>query len=425
MENYEEIMNERKKKIFGKGIMIFFGTMMVITFFSKTIQNMLLPEVTVSRPSSGILTYEAAGTGTIIPKETVHVYPQSTKRIKEIRIEAGEKVKKGQILALLYSQASDSKLTEEEINLRKLETNLEKLLLETKSTQVGILEVEMEKASERVAKLKDDLNKKHKLLEAGAETAENVREAQYNLETAQKDYQQKKIELQEEKNKQQVSQEEKRKDIEALRYDIQSQQLKIEELQGEEAVISPCDGIVKEIYAQSGKLAPDHEPICSVVHSEKGFSLSVSLDLENNSFVSAGDSMLVSLKSTGKLVDIPIRKIVIKDNYKELTADLDETDFLGGERVDYRIIKKSKNFNMMIPNTALGRDNGGYFIFLLKEREGALGKEYYAEKQYVTIGDSDNRNTVIVGGLENRSNIVYDSEKVIRDGSRVRLKQRM
>ncbi|SNT22121.1 Multidrug efflux pump subunit AcrA (membrane-fusion protein) [Anaerovirgula multivorans] len=424
MQNYEEINDKQKKKIFGKAIIIFFSTMLIITFFSKTIQNMFLPEVTVSKPHSGILTYETAGTGTIIPKETLNIYSESIKRVKEIKVEAGEKVKKGETIAVLYSQASNNKLTEEEIHLKKLEANLEKLLLETKSTQVGILELEVEKALEKVNKLENDLDKKLKLLEAGVETGENVKEAQYHLETAEKDYQQKKVELQEEKNRQQISEEEKKRDIEAQRYDIQAQQLKIDELQEEERILSPYDGLVKEIHYQSGELTRDNEPICSIVHSEKGFVFSVSLDLENNSFISVGDSILVYLKSASKYIDIPIKKIVIKDNFKEVTADLDERDFLGGEKLDYRIIKKSKNFNTLVPNSALGRDNSGYFVFLLKEREGALGKEYYVEKQYVNIGDSDNRNTVILEGLDNKTSIVYDSEKAIHDGSRVRPQQR-
>ncbi|SCY65024.1 efflux RND transporter periplasmic adaptor subunit [Alkaliphilus peptidifermentans] len=424
MKNYEEINDMQRKKVFGKAIIVFFSTMLIITFFSKTIQNMLLPMVTVSRPHSGILTYETAGTGTIVPNEVLSIYPESTKRVKEIKVEAGDKVEKGEIIAVLYSQASDNKLFEEEIYLKKLEANLEKLLSETKSTQVEILELEAEKALERVNKLQDDLDKKLKLLEAGAETGENVKEAQYNFEIAQKDYQQKKTQLEIEKNSQQVSQEGRIKEIEFLRYDIQMQQFKVAELKEEEIIISPCDGIVKEINSQNGELALENKPICLIVHLEKGFIFSASLNIDSNNFISVGDYILVNLRSENKLIDIPVKKINIKDNYKELTADLDETDFLGGEKLDYRIIKKSKNFNTLIPNTALGRDNGGYFVFLLKEREGALGKEYYAEKQYISVGDSDNRNTVILEGLDNRTNIVYDSKEAIHDGSRVRPQQR-
>ncbi|AOY78030.1 HlyD family secretion protein [Clostridium formicaceticum] len=424
MQNYEEIKEEQRKKVFGKAIVIFFMSMLIITFFSKTIQNIFLPVVAVSRPYSGILTYETVGTGTIIPRETLNIYPDSTKRIKEIKVEAGEKVKKGQVIAILYNQVSNNKLLEEEINLRKLETNLEKLLLQTKDTQIEILELEIEKTLERVNKLQEDLDKKMVLLEAGAETADSVKEAQYNLEIGRKDYQQKNKELQEENSKQQISQEEKKREIEALRYDIQLQQLKIVELQEEETILSPCEGIVREIHYQSGGLAVDNQPICSIIDLDKGFVFSASIDLEDNSFISVGDSILVYLKSASKLIDIPIKKITIKDNSKELKADLEEGDFLGGEKLDYRIVKKSKNFNILVPNTALGRDNSGYFVFILKEREGTLGKEYYIKKQYISVGDSDNQNSVILDGLDHRTNIVYDFEKAIHDGSRVRPQQR-
>ena len=420
MQNQEKTNDQKKREIFGKAIIIFFMTILLLTLFSRTIQNILLPRVTIAKPRSGILVYEVNGTGSIIPSETLKIYPKSTKKVKDFMVETGEKVNKGQVIAVLSGKSS----AEAEIELKILENKLEKLLLETKDSQLEIQQLELEKALKEMNKLAADLKKKEKLLETGGVTINQIEEEKYNLEIASKDYQQKKIEFDNARNNQQISRQKNKKEIEVLHYELELQRLKIAQLQEEEIIISPFDGIIKEIYYQRGELAFENEPVCSIINTKKGFIFSASLDIEKNSLISVGDTISIILKSRNKTINRPIEKIIIKDNYKELRAVIEETDFLGGEKFDYRIIKRSKSYNTIIPNTALGRDNGGYFVYIIKEREGALGKEYYVKKEYITTGDSDNQNTVVAKGLENRTSIVYSFEKIITDGSRVWPQQR-
>lgn len=419
MENHKKINYEKRRKIIGKAIIIFFSIMLIITFFSKTIQNILLPGVIVTKPHPGILVYEAWGTGTIIPRETLEIYPESVKKVKEIKIQAGNKVKKGQVLAVLSSKPSGYKLAEQELELKILKNKLEKLLLDTEDSQQKVLQLEVEKALDKKISLQNELKKIQKLLKAGAVTNNQFADAKYKLELAQKDYEQKKIELENKKEKQLISRHEKGKEIDILRQQIKLKQIKLEQLKEEEKIISPFEGIVKEIYYQKGQLALENQPICSLINSKKGFVFSVSLKRDEKKFISVGDTITVVIKSKNKAINRPIEKIIFQGDNKKIMAVINETNFQGGEKFEYRIIKKSNSFNTIIPNVSLGQDNKGYFIYRIKERDGALGKKYYVEKQYITIGDSDNRNTVVLTGLDNKTSIVYSSEKLINDGNRV------
>lgn len=424
MENYREVNDKKRKRIFRRAIVIFFGTMLFITFFSKTIQNLSLPKVILSQPYSGTLTYEITGFGYIVPKEALKLYPNSTKKVKEIKAEIGEQVKKGQIIAILYNEVSDPKLAEEEIKLKALETRLEKLLLSNKNNEIENLELELEKAMKKLKDSQRNFKQKKELVELGAEATENLNEAQYDMEIAENEYEQKKLELETTKENKEVSLNKQKKDIESLKYDIQIQQLKISQLKDEEVLTSPYDGIVKEIYYENSELAFDDKPFCLIVNPKKGFSFSADIQEEDESLVAIGDPLSISLKSKGKTINATIKRIITKDNNKKFIADIDETEFLGEEKFRYRIIKKSKTFHTLVPNTALGKDNSGNFIFIVKEREGAFGKEHYVEKQYLSIGDNDNQNTVIIDGLDNRASIVYDFSKPIYENSRVRPTQR-
>lgn len=424
MKEYSKIDDEKRQKLFKRAIIIFFGTMLIITFFSKTIQNLSLPNVVLSQPHSGILTYEITGFGNIVPKEAIKLYPNSTKKVKEIKVEVGEEVKKGQIIAILHNEASYPELEKEEIKLKSLETKLEKLLLNTKSTEIENLELEAVKAMKKLKNSQNSFDQKKQLVELGAEAIEHLNKAKYDLEIAKNEYQQKKLALKTAKENQQVSLNKQKKNVESLKYDIEIQQLKISQLKEEEVIISPYDGIVKEIYYQNSDLAFNDKPLCLVVNPEKGFVFSADIKNDDENIVSVGDPISIILKFKNKTVDKTIERIITMDNGKKIISDIDEIDFIGGEKYKYRIVKKSKSFNTLIPNTALGKDNSGNFVFLIDEREGALGREYYVKKEYVGIGDNDNHNTVILRGLDNTTNIIYDFNKPIYEGSRVRPTQR-
>lgn len=424
MQEYSKAVDKKRQKIFEKTIIIFFGTMLIITFFSKTIQNLSLPNVVLSQPHSGVLTYEITGFGNVVPKEAIKLYPNSTKKVKEIKVEVGDEVKKGQIIAILHNEASDPKLAEEEIKLKSLETKLEKLLLSTKNTEIENLELEVTGAMKKLKNLQKNFEQKKQLVELGAETAENLNEAQYDLEIAKNEYKQKKLKLNTAKENQQIFLNKQKKDVESLKYDIQIQQLKISRLKEEEVIISPYDGIVKEIYYQNSELAFYDKPLCLIVNPEKGFVFSTKIEHDDENIVSIGDSISIILKFKNKTIDKKIEKIITTDNGKKIISDMDEIDFLGGEKYKYRIVKKSKSFDTLIPNTTLGKDNSGNFVFLVDEREGALGKEYHVKKAYVSIGDNDNHSTVILRGIDNSNNIIYDFNKPIYEGSRVRPTQR-
>ncbi|MCT4563920.1 MAG: hypothetical protein N4A68_06315 [Maledivibacter sp.] len=424
MEYYEKNNDVRRQKIIRKVIIIFFSSMLIITFFSKTVQNLSLPNVIVSQPHSGILTYEMSGFGTIVPEEALKIYTSTTKKIKKLEVEIGDNIKKGQTIAILHNEALQQGLGEEEIRLEALKTKLKKLLLDTTNSEVNTLQFEVKKAMKDFENSQRIFDQKKQLHGLGVENSENLKEAQYSLEKSRLEYEQKKLQLESAKEKEQAYLLKHAKDIEALKYDIQIQQLKVDKQNKEEMLISPCNGIIKELYYQNGELALNNQPICLIVNPDKGFIFSAHIEHTDGNYIEVGDPVSILLKSRNKAIDASIKKIVNKSNNKELICEIDEKDFLGEEKLKYRIIKKSKSFNTLIPNTALGKDNSGNFVFLVEEREGALGKEYYVKKEYVTIDDSDNLNTSIINGVDSSTSIIYDYDKPIHEGSRVRPIQR-
>lgn len=71
-----EAQTYKKKKIVRNAAIIFITVVVLLTFFSKTINNFLLPEVEYGSPRSGTLTKEITAQGEVIPlkTETVNAY---------------------------------------------------------------------------------------------------------------------------------------------------------------------------------------------------------------------------------------------------------------------------------------------------------------------------------------------------------------
>ncbi|MEE1249435.1 MAG: hypothetical protein UHU19_09475 [Lachnospiraceae bacterium] len=82
----------------------------------------------------------------------------------------------------------------------------------------------------------------------------------------------------------------------------------------------------------------------------------------------------------------------------------------------------SNNFDCCVPLSALHSDGKKDYILKLEEKDGFLGKQYYARKVEVTVGAKDNsyaglKSDSIVDGDE----IILESNKEVLEDKEVRL----
>lgn len=188
---------------------IFLCVMLVLTFFSNTILNRSLPEVSGQYAGYGMISTGIRGTGTVSAVMSYNVYIGETRHIKEVLIRQGDMVAAGQTLFLLENEESEElaaarrtledmeysyrlkvlqnpapDYTDQENEIKRLEANLEKALLQvTESLKNKNALIEAEKAyksaedaalllSDRLSELNDILAK----IEAGESSAENIAE---------------------------------------------------------------------------------------------------------------------------------------------------------------------------------------------------------------------------------------------------------
>ena len=176
-----EKKNQRKDVIKNIAI-VFLVILLGLTFFSNTIMNWSLPEVSGQYAGYGTITNSIRASGTVNANMGYSVTVDETREIKSILIRKGDKVEAGQVIFTL-EEGDSAELEAAKTELEDMEYQYQLAVINSGSTSYSSLELEL-------ADLKADLadaQAKLTSLDAYSDTA-GIEEA---LEKAQKDVQEK------------------------------------------------------------------------------------------------------------------------------------------------------------------------------------------------------------------------------------------
>lgn len=129
--NEEKKTNQKKDKIKNLAI-IFLVVMLLLTFFSNTIMNYSLPEVSTAYAQSGMVTSKVRGSGTVETAEDYEVKVTENHIIGSVKIKVGDEVNEGDLLFVLDGSGAtgdDTALKEAQDTLDSLELDYNKALL--------------------------------------------------------------------------------------------------------------------------------------------------------------------------------------------------------------------------------------------------------------------------------------------------------
>ena len=108
---------------------IFLAILLVLTFFSNTIMNMTLPEVSTEYIQYGTIKTQVRGSGTITASDNYSVTIPTTREIVKVAVSKGTQVNKGDVLFFLAEGDSDE-LEAAKTNYDNLNFEYAKMLLD-------------------------------------------------------------------------------------------------------------------------------------------------------------------------------------------------------------------------------------------------------------------------------------------------------
>jgi hypothetical protein len=88
------------------------------------------------------------------------------------------------------------------------------------------------------------------------------------------------------------------------------------------------------------------------------------------------------------------------------------------------VVSRSENgekHSLCLPADAVHSENDRNYVYLLKEREGILGQEYYVDEINVRVIDkNDNWAAIGEGAVDKESRIILSASKEVEKGETVR-----
>ncbi|OPZ94605.1 MAG: macrolide transporter subunit MacA [Firmicutes bacterium ADurb.Bin419] len=158
-----EVKENKRKSLIAKIGVVFLVLILFFTFFSKSINNMLLPKVDTVKASKGSLAKIMDKTGRIELIDKEKVYSGGSWKVKDVFIKKNDPVKKDMVLALFDKEDILISLKQKELEIVKLENTINNYngndgTLKEQESVVNEKKVELSLRKLELEKLKKDLS---------------------------------------------------------------------------------------------------------------------------------------------------------------------------------------------------------------------------------------------------------------------------
>lgn len=462
-------MDKRRKRIVA-GLAVFMAFMWLCTLVSKSIYVSKLSMVSTTRTESKYIEHIVETEGIVEAGAKLPVTALSGLRVKELVVQAGDQVEEGDLLFTVDLEDMQQLMEEQELAAAKVQLQIDALAhnKELAQNQKALEEARAREDYDALARYQDTLV--GRAAEGVAQAEEALEELQAENREHENDWQkedgeskteeemeaeQKAREQEEERLKQQLQaaayaeadakwnrdntikdagrkvedilqEENADATLAVYRTELAAVQEKISAykavLEQEGKITSPSGGIVTDVYVQTGGRVPDTASFL-LADEEVPCQFRASFTKEQKSYVNLNDDVKLELDGRKK-IDVKVDYMEESENmpgtYTALIKLPEETG-VPGLSGKLTCSKVGEKYPCCISLLALHSENDRNFVYVVNEREGILGTEYYVEEINVSVIDKNDKLAAIEGALTEESRIIESSTKEIKKGDVVRL----
>lgn len=434
----------KRRKILRNFSIVFLSAVVFLTFFSRTIDTFLLPEVSFCQVRSGALTDMLEFAGEIEAKDIEKIYSEGDWEISEVLVKPGEDVVVGLDLARVDTADMQMKLKKKELEVLAYENALEKYKTEDHRIDLSPYRREAERTLKEVEKCESELERTRYLYEAGSEPLIAVKNLEDKLESLKAQYAEK-LETLEKKEKEIIAaaaEHERMLKEKTLELDIKRTEL--EELRksmpSEDGYLRcNVEGRIRNVAVESGSHTVKGQEMFDIIKTGTPLSVRWKADPEKSESINVKDKIAMVYergdKSTVIFGTINTKTYLAKEKKYEFVSRLDkdkvklgegeENEVLlqDGDTVTVRVTKRSGEFEFIVPARCVNSlDIDTDAVYVLRERKGALGEEFYVEEVRVNVLKSNGYDSAVEGSLYKDDRIVEYSTKPLSSEVRVKLK---
>lgn len=191
---------------------------------------------------------------------------------------------------------------------------------------------------------------------------------------------------------------------------------------------APISGTIQTISKTAGDTIKPDEELCVIIPDGKDMTIKISISNDQAKKVNIGDT--ATLANAWAYPDaVCVVKTIADDpdnpgKNSLITCVITGTTVKTGQNMNLTLASSTKNYEKIVPNSAIRKDNSGDFVYVLVEKSSPLGNRYIAKKVSVNKVASDDNNTAVTGDLNAYSDsVITSSNKMVEGGKQVRLSE--
>lgn len=211
---------------------------------------------------------------------------------------------------------------------------------------------------------------------------------------------------------------------EALQREIKRLEEKVEKIKADAAggeITAQVAGVISSMKIVAGETLESGTSVASIEMTEKGYTASFSVTLDQAKKVKVGDNADIQYfwggEAQAKLTQI---KADQSDSQKKQLVFEVTGDVTPGQSLQLVLGGKGQPYECIIPNNAIKEDSNGKFVLTVVAKSSPLGNRYIAKRADITVLASDGVNTAVTGVVQSDF-IISTSTKPINAGDQVRL----
>lgn len=461
-----------KKKI-GCGLVAFLIFMWLCTLISKSVYASRLPMVTTCEMDSKYIEHVVEAEGIVEAGGKLPVTVLGGLRVVEVAVQAGDRVEEGDLLFTVDLEDMRTIMADQELACQKTQLEIDAILHNRELAQekkaldeararedydalARYQDTLVGRAAENVAQAEealDELQAENRAHEDDWKREDGETKTEEEIEAERKAREQEEERLKQElqaaayaeadakwnrdniikdagrKVEDTVSEEEEnaalavyRAELEGLREKLSAYQ---EILNGEGNIHAPLGGMVTDVYVQAGGRVPDTASFL-MADDEVPCQFRVTLTKEDKTYVNLGDDVKLKLGSRRE-VNATVDYLAENENAPgTFTAILRLPEETGtpGQSGTVTCAKAGEKQPCCIPILALHENpQGSSYVYVVGEREGILGMEYYVEEINVSVVDKNDKFAAVEGAITAESRIIQSADKEITRGDVIRLSE--
>lgn len=470
---------DRKKKINQKWMIRIIAGFLVIMaaggVISRAAASMLVAQVGVEKVGRGKLSYSYDGSGTVVTVQQDQIFLWPDQQVEWVA-EPGSTVKAGERLVQFRKEYLQQSIDKKQAELNQLELQVSQQQVsareparvpatagagQTLSEAQLELQTAQQKAAEAEAAYNQFINSavpdgedgedddirmsKQQELEAALQEANaGVQAAQQAVNQAQNAYELARQEDAAQNTNAANAAQAALLGAEAAQVQVEQARKELERLLSYQAadskICAVSDCIVLQVGVQAGAVTTGSEIF---VTGSGGFQLKGVVKAEDREKLKTGAEVGVQL-AAGKKKTVKIESIGMETGETAGAGSGDDaadqgassmqtfwraplpenTNAGGGEQFTWSIETSSeKEYDQIIPLSALREDANEAYCLVLSEEDRMLGTLQTAKRVPVTVLEKDAKSAAITSTLTNTDQVIVSSEKYVVEGDRVRLKE--